>query len=373
MAFNGGSEYLDVHAIVNDIAKQAIGSKAVSVTDTASFVQFGDDLLKSNESTESFMNTLMLKGVQTYYTYRRYSPRLLNMMFSQSEWNSITQKIDGDVLDFTEDATFTLKDGKSIDQYIVRKPSAEQKLFVKKATYSNFLTWQRKTLQGAFENEGAFSRFTSMLNTKLRNKLDLALENLGKLTIASYIGGMADYQKIHLLTEYAAASGKTLKKTAALLDKDFLAWACGRIELSLNRLRDINVMGNAEGKQKFTPTNDIRLVVFDEFENAMQYTLRYQAFHDELVSMRRANIVSYWQGQDTRDKIIVTTQDGKEETVENIVGFAYDKYALGCMVNSQETHTSPYNARGRYFNSFYFSENMWMNDHSEQALVYLLD
>lgn len=370
-------DYVDVYAVVNDIAKQALGASAIKVTNTGQFVDLGNNILNSRDATESFMDTLLLRIAKTYYTFRPYNARLRNLIVSGQEWAAIYQKIDGSVGDFIEDETFKLEDGMSVDHYIVRKPRADQKLFVKKANYSNYLTWQRKTLQGAFASEDAFQQWIALLNGKMQTKLDFAAENMARLAMANYIANMGEKQKVHLLTRYAAITGQTLTKEAAKLDRDFLAWMAGQIELHTNRLGDLSVSNNKEGVERHTPARDIRFVVFDEISTAMQYCLQYQAFHDELVRLREYTEVSYWQAEDSRDEIRVTIKGDNDTvenvTVENIAAFAFDRFALGTFRSDEETATTPYNARGRYYNTFYHADQLWYNDLSENAVLFLLD
>lgn len=369
-------DFVDVYAVVNDIAKQAVGGKAINVTDTASFVDLGNNILSSNDAVESFMDTLLLRVAKTYYTTRAYRAKLQDLLVSGSQWAAIYQKIDTSVGDFIEDESLKLEDGKSVDMYIVRKPSATQKLFVKKSDYQNFITTHKKTLQGAFTSEAAFQAFASDIATKMRTKLDFATENMARLAIGNFIGLMNDAQKVHLLTRYNVLTDGSLTADEALLNKDFLAWAAGVIELESKRMSDLSVLNNKEGVERHTPSDDMFLLVFDEFQTAMQYCLQYQAFHDNLVRMRSFVEVSYWQAEKSRDRINLTVQDGdntKEVTVTNIMAFAFDRYALGCFRSNERVNTTPWNARGEYANTFYTAMQLWYNDLSENAKLFLLD
>lgn len=371
-------EYTDVHIVVNDLAKQVTGREDIKVVDTASFMDFGRAVLGSSDMLEGFLNALSLKYADTYYTARRRVGKLKSLLVSGKEWAAIYQKIDGEVPDFVEDETFKLEEGKSVDQYVVRKPKSTQKLFVRKVTYSNFLTWQKKLLQGAFMSEQDFRQFASMLSTKMYNKLDMSTENLGRMAMASYIANMKDSQKVHLLTKYNELAGTTLTKGKALLDRNFTAWATGQVELYTKRMGDHSIKFNAEGAERFTPIGDNRLVVLDEFQNSIAHTVQYDAFHREMVELRQFEEVSYWQNQNDNMSIKVTTpsETGEEPvttTVNNIVAFAFDRYALGSKRVNTEVLTTPMNARGRYANTFYHNDSLWFNDLSENGIVFLLD
>ena len=379
----------EVYAIVNEVHKMATGADELAVVDTASFVDFGNNVLSSSDATETFLNTYLLRVAQTYDTFRPYDGKLKDLMLSGSEWGAIVQKIDAEVPDFVSDETFEIEDGQSVDQYIVRKPVGRQKLFIKRSTYSNFITTAKKLLKGAFLSEAAFLSWARMVAGKMRNKIEFATENLARLAIANYIANAADNQIVHLLTNYNAESGLSLTADKALLDKDFLAYAAGEMELVSKRLRNLSVSYNAEEAERHTPAGEQRFLVFDKFQSRLQHVVQYQAYHKELVSLGEFIEVPYWQGEyemsddatpvrvDVRDTIKVTVDDGEggtdDVTISGIMGFIFDKYALGAHRSEEETLTTPINARGRYYNTFHFAEQLWFNDLSENGVVFLLD
>lgn len=376
----------EVYAIVNAVHAMATGADEVAVIDTHSFVDFGNNVLSSSDATETFLNTYLLRVATTYDTFRPYDGKLKDLMLSGDEWGAIIQKIDAEVPDFVSDETFEIEDGQSVDQYIVRKPVGRQKLFIKRSTYSNFITTAKKLLKGAFTSEAALLSWARMVAGKMRNKIEFATENLARLAIANYIANMGDAQIVHLLTNYNTESGLELTADKALLDKDFLAYAAGEIELVSKRLRNLSVSYNAEEAERHTPAGEQRFLVFDKFQSRLQHVLQYQAYHKELVDLGEFIEVPYWQGEyveddgekvDARDTIIVKVDDGdggtETKTVSGIMAFIFDKYALGAHRSEEETLTTPINARGRYFNTFHFAEQLWFNDLSENGVVFLLD
>lgn len=380
MAAKKVNEWVDVHAVVNDLAKQATGRKDIAVTDTASFIDLGRLILSSNDMMESFMNALALRFAETYYTARKYRGKLRSLMVTGSQWAAIYQKINGEVPDFVEDETFKIEEGKSVDQYIVRKPTATQKFFLQKATYSNFITWTRKLLSGAFTSEAAFQQFVSLLNLKMNNKLEFATENLGRACIASYIANTGEKQRVHLLTKYKAITGETLSASKALVTAPFLAWAAGQIELYTKRMGNLSVSYNKESVETHTPIGDNRLVVWDELQNAMQYSMQYNVFHADMVKLGHFEELSFWQAENNPMQIKATIKSGEGDSeissdvaVNNIVAFCFDRYALGTKRSDVETLTTPVNARGRYANTFYHCDSLWFNDLGENGIVFLLD
>lgn len=372
----------NVYAVVNAIHKMATGEDALSVVDTQSFVDYGNTVLSSNDHTETFMSTLMLLQARAYYTWRPYESSLRDLMITGEEWGAIYQKIDGEVGDFVSDETYELVDGQSVDQYIVRKPNATQKLFIRRSTYSNFITMSRKLLQGAFRSEADFASFAAMIFGKMRIKLDFATENMARLAIANYVGTLSaanSPQIVNLVSDYNASTGSALTAATALFDKDFLAYAVGEIELYSNRLSHLSVAYNKEGAERHTPKREQKLLIYDGFQSRLQHVLQYQAFHDEFVRLRNFVEVPYWQGEQSRMQIDVKVEDANADggtanvVLNNIIGVLFDRFALGTFRSDEETLTTPLNARARYYNTFHFAEQLWYNDMSENFVCFTLN
>ncbi len=364
----------NVYLIVNDIEKQALGSININVVDTKSFIDFGNAVINSSDYTETFMQTLLLRIARTYETWRPYESSLRDLVISGEEWGAIYQKIDAEVPDFVCDETFELVDGKSVDQYVVRKPTAKQKLFVKRSPYSNYVTMSRKLLKGAFLSEAAFVSFMRQVEGKMRIKLDFAMENMARLAISSYIANAdPNKQVVNLVSDYNTETGETLTAATALHDKDFLAYAAGTMELYSKRLRNLSTAYNKENMERHTPRGEQRFLVFDLFQSRLQHVVQYQAYHEDLVSLKEFVEVPYWQSEQDRSTIKVTLEDGTSATVSNVVGFIFDRYALGTFMSDEETLATPINARARYWNVFHFAEQLWFNDLSENGVVFTLN
>ncbi len=392
MATNNQYINNEVYAIINDVAKMMTGAEDVAVIDTHSFVDFGNSVLSSSDSTEMFLNAYLLRIAQTYDTFRPYTGQLKDLVLNGSEWGAIVQKIDAEVPDFVSDDTYELVEGQSIDQYKVRKPTGRQKLFIKRSTYKNYMTTSKKLLKGAFLSEQAFANWARMVAGKMRNKIEFALEGLCRLAMANYMANAKETQFVHLLTDYNAESGRSLTADEALLDEKFMAYAAGTMELQSKRLRNLSVSYNAEGAERHTPAGEQRFCVFDLFQSRLQTVVQFMAYHKELVSLGEFVEVPYWQGEyetvevegeevrvPARDKIVVKIEDPEDptatitKTISKIMGFVFDRYALGAHRSEEETLTTPVNAAGRYFNTFHYAEQLWFNDLSENGLIFCLD
>ena len=118
--------------------------------------------------------------------------------------------------------------------------------------------------------------------------------------------------------------------------------------------------------------------IINEFQTAMETEVQYAAFHDDYVK-KRANIeLPYWQAAQKPLDISLKVYDGntttkKDVTVNNVVGFLFDRDALGTFRKEEAVLTTPMNARGRYTNTFWHEQQMWFNDLSENGIIFTLN
>lgn len=369
-----------IYALVNSIAKQTIGTEAITVTDTSTLVALGTKILSSTVYVENFFNTLIQRIGRTIISYRKYDSKLRGLVKDDMEWGAIVQKIKVDMPEFIEDKSYDLTDGASVDMYIVQKPKVKQYFFAIRTPYSCYITLQDWQLKEAFTSASTMGSFVSAIFGEVQNKLELTVDNLGRLTMANYMALTGTAQRIHLLTQYNAINGTNLTAEQAKLSEPFLRYAIGQMNLYSNRLENMSVLYNTEGETRHTPKKLQTFAIIDEIEMLMQTQVQYAAFHDEYVK-REANIsVPYWQSAQSPYDINLAVKDSESEEsatknveLKNIVAFLFDKEALGTFRQEEAVLTTPMNARGRYVNTFWHEKQLWFNDLSENGIIFLLD
>jgi len=365
-------ETTQLYNIVNDINSQTMGDIAIKAVDTASFIAMGQQVLASNNNTEPFLNTLVQRIGKSIISYRRYESKLADMALTDIEWGAILQKIKVDMPQAVEDASVNLVDGQSVDPYIVTKPVSHQKFFVVRSPYDFKITTQYRWLKEAFTSEGAMMSFISAVNGEAQNALELSQENLARMCMNNFIANTDDSQRVHLVTMYNAVSASHVTSDNALMSESFLRYAVSQIKLKMIQMEMMSTQFNKEGMQRHTPRSDQRFVVRADFQLAMETQVEYAAFHDEYVKLEDFIKVPYWQAADTPNDIII---EGKSEEIEvnNVVAFLHDRDALGTFRKETEVLTTPVNARGAYWNTFYHTNDARFNDLSENGIVFLLD
>lgn len=363
-----------IFSIVNACAQQAYGTNAVAVVDASSLVSLGNTVLSSSDNTEAFLNTLVQRIGRTIVRYRAYSNKLNDMILGDMEYGMILQKLNPSVGDAEADQMYSLEDGKSIDHYIVKKPTVNQKLFVERNPYQFHITIQLKTLKEAFLSEQAMSTFVAAVFGKVRNKLEMSAENLARVCLATGAVETKAEQQIKLLTEYNATAATGLTAQTALIDDAFLRFAIGRIKDVIVGMGEMSTLYNDGSVETFTPSEYMRVKVLAKFEHALETSVQYAAFHDQYVKIPHAyKTLAFWQGAQTPDKIMIKRPSDKADTtLNNVMAIIHDKDALGLYQLDETVLTTPINAAGAYYNTYYHNLRNYLVDTSENIVVFTL-
>lgn len=363
-----------IYSLVNSAAEQSIGRDVVSALDTSSLVSLGNTILSSSTNTEAFLNTLAQRIGRTILRYRDYRNKLRDMVVNDFEYGAILQKIKVVMPEAVADPAYSLTDGQSVDPWVVAKPEVDQKLFVKRTPYMFHITIQEHTLREAFLSAEAMGGFIAIVFGEVRNAIEFAMENLGRLTIATGVAE-ASAREIKLVTDYNAETGESLTAATALYDPAFLAYAVRVMNSTRDFMEDMSLYHNDASVATFTPKEDLRVRINSTFHRALETVVQYAAFHDELVENEGVyTLMNYWQGIDDPMKIHITRpSDSTEVELDNIVCVMHDRDALGMYQIDERVATTRVNERGLYYNTFYHERQLWFVDRSENLMFFTLN
>lgn len=370
-----------IYSIVNDVAKETMGESALVATDTASFVAMGNAVLSSSTNTECFIDTLFQRIGRTVISYRPYKSKLALLAVSDMTMGAILQKIKVKMPTAVEDVTTQLIDGQSVDQYVISKPKATQKLFVKRTPYTFYITIQKKWLREAFTSESAMGSFISAIYGEVENALELSQENLARLCMANFMATISTdtNRVVNLVTDYNTASGRSVPTGEnAMLDEAFLRYSLGRMNNISKKIQTMSVLYNDGTETRHTPIGDQRFVSLVDFQTALETQVQWAAFHEQYVEKQNGIEVPYWQAAKSPldiDLVIEGDDPEQEEstTLSNIVAFIYDRDALGTYRKDVDVATTPLNARALYTNQFWHMNDLYFNDVTENGIIFTLN
>lgn len=374
-----------IYSIVNDAIGQAIGDDALASIDTKNLVSLGSVVLSSSTNTEAFLNTLAQRIGRTIYRFRAYNNKFKDMVISDMQWGAIMSKLRVEMPAAVADPTYSLTNGESVDQWTVAKPTAHQKLFVSRTPYMFKITIQKVTLKEAFLSPEAMGSFIALIFGEVRNAIELALENLGRLTLSVAMSETSDSnsQRIHLVTEYNTERGLTSETTPAALtastaiyNEDFLRFAIYRINNIIDMIQDMSVQFCDGVLPTFTNRENMRIRVLSAFQRRLETCVDYAAFHDQFTSIDGAyNTINFWQSEKTPSSIdiLVRPSMGDRVQISNIIAEINDRDAFGIYQYDEEVNTTSLNAAARYYNQYWHELQNRFVDTGENMILFILD
>lgn len=377
--------------VLNSIVSQATGKASITPTNTSEFVAVGQTALLAGY--DPVMNAVSQTLSKTIFSVRPYYEKFKGLRVDALRWGNHVRKLNPVDKDFVADDRYTLTDGQSVDQYIVRKPEVLQTNYYGGDTFSDYITVFRDQIDNAFTGPEQFGSFLSMVMGNISDKHAQARENLARACLANFIGGKSagdSSSVIHLLTEYNTQTELSLTaKTVYQPDNfaPFMQWAYARVaEVSAmltERSRKFHI--NVTGKEvnRHSPYERQKVFMFAPTRYQMEARVLADAFHDNYLRYAANETVNFWQSIDTPDQIQVrpsyllpsgAIQAATDPvTVDNIFAAIVDEEAAGYTIIHEWMAPTPFNARGGYTNMWWHFDRRYWNDFTENGVIFTLD
>lgn len=363
-----------IYNIINSVNKQTMGLTDLTVVDEQGLISLGETVLTTNGLADTWLNSLAQRIGRTIISFREYKSKYSDMVLDSMQWGNIVQKIKVSMPEATEDESYNLVNGESVDMYKVSNPKVKQTFFTSETPYQFYVTVKRNQLEEAFTSEGAMNGFIGAIYGEVQNAIEVSLESLARNCINNFIGEKCKASKtINLLAMYNTETGKTLTVNTCLHDKEFLAYCVSRINLYSKYMENMSTEYNDGTQTRHTPKSLQHLRVLEDFESRLETVVQYQAFRDNYVKLNNYHTISFWQSIKKPSEINVNlASDGKPAHYTGIVAVLYDRDALGLYKKDSWNSTTPFNSAGGYYNTYYHHKELYFNDLSENFLVFVI-
>ena len=385
-----------IYTVVNEIAKQAMGSKAIGVVDNTGLIALGNTVLDSTDMTNNFINALTDRIGRTIVSFRAYHSHFPDFERDAIEWGNILQKLKIGMPDAEEDQSYNLADGSSVDMYKINKAKVNQLLFTSETPWQTHITVHLDELEKAFLNANAMGTFISSMFGEVQNRIELAMENLSMDCVNNYIAEIyarrdvagSENRVVKLVTLYNDATGVdyTTEPLKALDDEEFLKFTVrtiNRISTTMEYMTTgrFNTVGNVEDINtksvytRHTPKSEQKMMLYIDLVNALKTNINSKAFNMEQVAIDIPFMtVPFWQAIDSPAGVQINkTASNLVATVGNVMGVLYDREAMGTYKKKYTSLTTPINAAGKYYNVFYHMITMFFNDLTENGVIFILE
>lgn len=380
-----------VSTVLSNVLQQATGKTALAATNTAQFVTQAQTALKIGY--DPVMNAISQILGRTIFSVRPYTAKFRGLMRSEQQWGNHTRKINYVDKDFEDAQEWALTDGSAVDQYKVNKPGVVQTNFYGFEVFQRHVTTFRDQLDNAFRGPDEFGQFIGGVMQNISDQVEQAHENMSRASLANFIGGKVagdTANVIHLVTEYNAFAGTELTAETVHAPENFepfIKFAYARIRtiagLMSERSQQFHVNLTSGAIMRHTPADRLKMYVLAQELNTIQTTVLSSVFNEQFLRLVDYEEVNFWQSIQTPDSVNVQASylqaDGtiktadSATTTEGVFAVLFDEEAIGQTTANRSVDVTPYNAAGKYWNTFFhFTERYW-NDFTENGVVFLLN
>lgn len=351
----------NVYTLVNDLMKEVLGTKAIAVHDTSSFISAGKAITGTDDTAliESFYNAFYARIAKLAWVTKRFNPSIDSVMVDASDWGYYYNRYRAEFIDAEENDDFKKSNSPterpSNPSEYVAKNNIKGKTFYGQATWEyNDVIYDEVQLALAFSSESEFNGFVTLKYTAMYNSYDMALFNTSNLARGKYIE-LASPRRVKLITLYNTLFTPTENVTVAnyATNKEFLKWAYQKIKTTLNLMYQPSKLYNDGSVTEWIERGDERFHIITDFAEAFKSTVLATDYHNDLESLPQYNEVAYWVGRgttdafDDRSKVVYKDAEGEDAIINNIVCVINNKDAVVMSANKKRfvTEYQPLNTR----------------------------
>lgn len=382
-----------IYSLMNNVTSEVIGKTDIVKEDLSNVVDLGKEIF-DNASVDNYVKSLVNHIGKVIFVNRPYSGNIPSMLMDSWEFGSVLEKISADIPNATENDSWNLTDGETYSQDVFYKPSVSAKFFNSKVTFEVPMSFTELQVKESFSSVNQLNGFVSMIYNAVDKSMAIKIDSLVMRTINSMIANTVNSEiadgetlathsgtkAVNLLKDYNAKFGTELTVDKALTTPEFIRYASYIIGNYKDRLSKISTLFNVGGKERFTPSDKLNIVMLSDFKNSASVYLESDTYHNDLVALPTCESVPYWQGSgktysfaDT-SKIDVAIPNGnttKDVSVTGILAIMYDRDSMG-VCNSDRRVTTNYNAKAEFYNNYYKFDASYFNDLNENFVVFYI-
>lgn len=382
-------EVEQIYEIMNSVTGEILGDTGLVQEDLSNIVDVGVAIFNAS-AVDNYVRSLVNHIGRVIFVNRPYSGNVPSVLMDGWEYGSVLEKITAELPEATENESWELTDGQSYDPNIFYKPVVSAKFFNKRVTFEIPMSFTERQVKESFSNAVQLNGFMSMLYNAVDKSMTVKVDALVMRTINNMIGetinseygsdalsSKSTVKAVNLLYLYNSRYGTTLTAANALTDPDFIRFAAFEMGVMTSRLSKISNLFNIGGKDRFTPSDMLHVVMLADFRKAASVFLQSDTFHDNMVALPNAEEVPYWQGSgegyafNDITALNIKTASGATINASGILAVMFDRDALG-VTNLDRRVTTNYNPKGEFFNNWYKFDAGYFNDTNENFVVFFV-
>lgn len=370
-----------IYEIVNAITGEITGKTDIVNEDLSNIVDVGKEIFDVT-SVDNYVKTLVDRIAKVVFVSRPYSGKVPSVLMDSWDYGAVVEKISADMPNASENESWKLENGQEYNPNIFYKPSVSAKFFNNKVTFEIDMSFTEIQIRGSFASATEINSFISMIMNAVEKSFTVKVDGLIMRTINAMIAETINadtngVKAVNLLDGYNKKFGANLTAAAAITNPEFIRYSSMVMALYVDRMGRISTLYNIGGKDRFTPSDMLHVVMLSDFKAAANSYLQSDTFHNEFTALPNAETVPYWQGSgekfdfDSVSKINVKLASDNTKTVEQggILAVMFDREALG-VSNLNKRVTTNYNAKAEFYTNFYKMDCGAFNDMNENFVVF---
>ena len=382
-------EVAQIYEIMNSVTGEILGESAVLAEDLTNIVDIGTEIFNAN-AIDNYVRSLVNHIGRVVFVNRPYSGNVPSVLMDGWEYGSVLEKITAELPEATENESWELTDGASYDPNIFYKPTVSAKFFNKRVTFEIPMSFTERQVKESFSNAVQLNGFLSMLYNAVDKSMTIKIDSLVMRTINNMIGetiydeygtdslaSKSGVRAINLLYLYNERFNTELTAEEAITTPDFIRFASLEMGVMTSRLTKMSTLFNIGGKDRFTPSDMLHVVMLSDFRKSANVYLQSDVFHEQFTALPNAEEVPFWQGSGTSyafddiTAVNVTTASNHAVDASGILGIMFDRDALG-VTNLDRRVTTNYNPKAEFFNNWYKFDAGYFNDTNENFVVFFV-
>lgn len=390
-------EVKQIYELMNNVTGEVIGKSDLLKEDLSNVVDIGTEVFNAS-AVDKYVKSLVNHIGKVIFVNRPYSGNVPSVMMDSWEFGSILEKISVDLPTATENESWELTDGTDYSPNVFHQPKVSAKFFNDMITFEIPMSFTERQVKQSFSSAAQLNGFMSMLYNSVDKAMTVKIDSLIMRTINNMIAEtlLADYttgtgksktvadfgsksgiKAVNLLKLYNDRFSQTLTAEKALTTAEFIRFASMQMSLYIDRMSKMSTLFNAGGKDRFTSSDMLHVVMLTDFKAASGSYLQSDTFHENYVALPNAETIPYWQGSGTAydfnsvSSINIKTASGTDIQASGILAVMFDRDALG-VTNLDRRVTTQYNAKAEFFNNFYKFEAGYFNDLNENFVVFFV-
>ena len=378
-----------IYNLVNNITGEILGKSDLLQEDLTNIVDVGVEIF-NNASVDNYVKSLVNHIGKVIFVNRAYAGNTPSVLMDSWEYGSVLQKLTAELPEAEENESWKLEDRASYDPNLFYSPKVSAKFFNSKVTYEIPMSFTEMQVKESFSNAGQLNGFISMIYNAVEKSMTVKIDSLVMRTInnmtaetlfADYAGASlssaSHVKAVNLLYLYNQRYSKSLTASNAITDTDFIRYAAYQMGVYKSRLSKISTLFNIGGRDRFTPSDLLHVVMLSDFRNAANVFLQSDVFHNQFTQLVNAETVPYWQGSGQGygftdiSKINVKTASGHDIEAGGILAVMFDRDALG-VTNLDRRVTTNYNPKAEFYSNWYKFDCGYFNDTNENFVVFFV-